>query len=206
MATASSARSAAVQRTRSAVADKQAAEVEVAVNPPSRREFLYYIWNASILLILGQVGAATLWFAFPRFAEGEFGGTFTVEASELPPPDGSPVSRPDGRFWLSQPVIDGQASFVALYAVCTHLGCLPKWVDVNNRFECPCHGSKFQKTGLYIEGPAPRSMDRFRTIITFTDGTVAESNSAGDPVPLGDRSILSIAVDTGSRILRAGKV
>ena len=95
---------------------------------------------------------------------------------------------------------------MALYAVCTHLGCLPKWVDVNNRFECPCHGSKFQKTGLYIEGPAPRSMDRFRTIITFTDGSVVESNSAGDPIPLGGKSIQSIAVDTGARILRAGKV
>lgn len=206
MATASSARSAAVQRAQSQAATRQAAEVEVAVSPPSRREFLYYIWNASILLILGQVSVATLWFAFPRFAEGEFGGTFTVEPTELPPPDGSPVSRPDGRFWLSQPLINGEPAFVALYAVCTHLGCLPKWVDVNNRFECPCHGSKFQKSGLYIEGPAPRSMDRFRTVITFTDGSVEESNSAGDPIALAGRSIQSIAVDTGSRLLRAGKV
>ena len=206
MATASPARSAAVQRTQSAAASRQAAEVEVAVSPPSRREFLFYIWNASILMVIGQITVATLWFAFPRFAEGEFGGTFAVEPTELPSPDGSPIARPDGRFWLSQPLVNGEAAFVALYAVCTHLGCLPKWVDVNNRFECPCHGSKFQKTGLYIEGPAPRSMDRFRTIITFTDGSVVESNSAGDPIPLGGKSIQSIAVDTGARILRAGKV
>ena len=206
MATASSARPSAVQRVREEAASRQAADVEAAVSPPSRREFLYYIWNASILMVIGQITVATLWFAFPRFAEGEFGGTFTVEPSELPPADGSPVSRPDGRFWLSRPLINGEPAFVALYAVCTHLGCLPKWVDVNDRFECPCHGSKFQKSGLYIEGPAPRSMDRFRTIITFTDGSVEESNSAGDPVPLAGRSIQSISVDTGSRILRAGKV
>lgn len=206
MATASSARSVAVRRTREVAAAQQAAEVEVMVSPPSRREFLYYIWNASILMVIGQITVATLWFAFPRFAEGEFGGTFSVEPTELPPPDGSPVSRPDGRFWLSQPLINGEPAVVALYAVCTHLGCLPKWVDVNNRFECPCHGSKFQKTGLYIEGPAPRSMDRFRTVITFTDGSVVESNSAGDPIALAGRNIQSISVDTGSRILRAGKV
>jgi len=206
MATASSARPSAVQRVREEAASRQAADVEAAVSPPSRREFLYYIWNASILMVIGQITVATLWFAFPRFAEGEFGGTFSVEPTELPPPDGSPVSRPDGRFWLSQPLVNGAPAVVALYAVCTHLGCLPKWVDVNNRFECPCHGSKFQKTGLYIEGPAPRSMDRFRTIITFTDGSVEESNSAGDPIALAGRNIQSISVDTGTRILRAGKV
>ncbi len=206
MATASSAHPSTVQRVREEAASRQAADVEAAVSPPSRREFLYYIWNASILMVIGQITVATLWFAFPRFAEGEFGGTFSVEPSELPPPDGSPVSRPDGRFWLSQPLVNGAPALVSLYAVCTHLGCLPKWVDVNNRFECPCHGSKFQKSGLYIEGPAPRSMDRFRTIITFTDGSVEESNSAGDPIPLAGRSIQSISVDTGSRILRAGKV
>lgn len=206
MATASPARPSAVQRVREQAASRQAADVEAAVSPPSRREFLYYIWNASILMVIGQITVATLWFAFPRFAEGEFGGTFAVEPTELPPPDGSPVSRPDGRFWLSQPLLNGAPALVVLYAVCTHLGCLPKWVDVNNRFECPCHGSKFQKSGLYIEGPAPRSMDRFRTIITFTDGSVEESNSAGDPIPLDGRSIQSISVDTGTRILRAGKV
>ncbi|MCY4526986.1 MAG: Rieske 2Fe-2S domain-containing protein [Anaerolineaceae bacterium] len=206
MATASTARSSAVQRVREAAASQQAVDVEAAVSPPSRREFLYYIWNASILMVIGQITVATLWFAFPRFAEGEFGGTFSVEPTELPAPDGSPVSRPDGRFWLSRPLVDGAPAVVALYAVCTHLGCLPKWVDVNDRFECPCHGSKFQKTGLYIEGPAPRSMDRFRTIITFTDGSIVESNSAGDPIPLAGRSIQSISVDTGTRILRAGKV
>ena len=49
-------------------------------------------------------------------------------------------------------------------------------------------------------------MDRFRTVITFTDGSVAESNAAGDPVLLEGKTIQSISVDTGSRLLRAGKV
>jgi len=96
-----------------------------------------------------------------------------------------------------------------LYAVCTHLGCLPKWVATNNRFECPCHGSKFEKDGTYIEGPAPRSLDRFRTTITFADGTQVSMNDAGDPIPLADyqgRAIVSIDIDTGNRIMRAGRV
>ena len=206
MATASAAESKAVEKGKQAAAAKKAEAADVSVSLPSRREFLYYIWGASFALIAGEITAGVLWFVFPRFAEGEFGGTFVVDATDLPEPDAAPVSRPEGRFWLSRPVIDGQETFVALYAVCTHLGCLPKWADGTDRFECPCHGSKFEKTGLYIEGPAPRSMDRFRSVITFTDGTVVETNADGDPIPLEGRTIESISVDTGSRILRAGKV
>lgn len=59
----------------------------------------------------------------------------------------------------------------ALYMVCTHLGCLYKWEQSNNRFECPCHGSKFSREGYYIEGPAGRSLDTFE--ITIENGEVA---------------------------------
>ena len=204
MASASAAKPKAVAAEATGAVQQETAEV--AVSLPSRREFLYYIWGASLAMVVGEVVAATLWFSYPRFAEGEFGGTFTVDPTELPPPGGAPISKPEGRFWLSTPIEDGQDTFVALYAVCTHLGCLPKWVDNNNRFECPCHGSKFERDGLYNSGPAPRSMDRFKTTLIFTDGTTAESNAAGDPIPLEGKEIASIRVDTGSRILRAGKV
>ncbi len=204
MATASAAKSKAVATKQTDAAQPEAAEV--AVSLPSRREFLYYIWGASLAMLVGEVVAATLWFAYPRFAEGEFGGTFAIDPTELPPPGGAPVSKPEGRFWLSSPVVDGEETFLALYGVCTHLGCLPKWVDVASRFECPCHGSKFERDGLYIAGPAPRSMDRFQTTIIFTDGTTAESNATGDPIPLNGRQIASVRVNTGSRILRSGKV
>jgi cytochrome b6-f complex iron-sulfur subunit len=206
MASASAAKTKAAVAQGEQAAAKAGAASDVSVSLPSRREFLYYIWGASFALIAGEITAGVLWFAFPRFAEGEFGGTFTIDPTELPEPDGAPVSKPEGRFWLSRPVLDGQDTFVALYGVCTHLGCLPKWVDANNRFECPCHGSKFQRSGLYISGPAPRSLDRFRTTIVFTDGTTAVTDEAGDPIPLEGRTIASLQVDTGARIKRPGKV
>lgn len=175
---------------------------EVSVSAPSRREFLYYIWGASMALTLGQVTIGTLWFAYPRFKAGEFGGTFSLLTGDLPLVGAAPISRPEGRFWLSMP----EEGFVALYAVCTHLGCLPKWVETNFRFECPCHGSKYELDGKYIEGPAPRSLDRFKTTIIFTDGTTAESNTVGDPIPLNGKTIQEVRVDTGTRLKRPGKV
>ena len=185
-----------------AAAKPAAATETVDVSLPSRREFLYYIWGASIALMLGEVGAAVAWFAYPRFKEGEFGGTFTLPGDEIPAVNAAPIFKAEGRFWLSNP----EEGYVSLYGVCTHLGCLPKWSTENNRFECPCHGSRYEINGKYITGPAPRSLDRFLTTVVFTDGSTAVTDEAGDPIPLGGRTIQEIRVDTSTRIKRNGKV
>ena len=183
---------------------KPSTEQAAALSAPTRREFLYYIWVASMALILGETSAGLIWFSLPRFRAGEFGGTFTLDGETLPTSDAPPTSFPAGRFWVSNVPNEG---LVSLFGVCTHLGCLPKWVPTNNRFECPCHGSKYQKDGHYIEGPAPRSLDRFLTTITFEDGTTAVTNATGDPIPLPDgKKVVKIAINTGNRIKRDGRV
>jgi len=175
---------------------------QVQVAAPNRREFLYYIWGASMALLLGEATATIIWFSLPRFKEGTFGGVFSFAADRVPSVGSGPLNVPEGRFWVS----NSDKGLVILYAVCTHLGCLPKWVDVNFRFECPCHGSKFQIDGTYIEGPAPRSLDRFKTTLTFTDGSTVVQNASGDPIDLAGREIASVAIDTGTRLKRDGKV
>ena len=62
----------------------------------SRREFLYYVWAASMALFMAEAGGALLWFAVPRFRAGEFGGVFTLAAAEVPPPDADPVAYDGG--------------------------------------------------------------------------------------------------------------
>lgn len=51
--------------------------------------------------------------------------------------------------------------FYAVSAVCTHLGCIANWKSEEGIIACPCHGSKFDREGRLIEGPAPRSLPRF---------------------------------------------
>jgi cytochrome b6-f complex iron-sulfur subunit len=46
----------------------------------------------------------------------------------------------------------------ALSAVCTHLGCITQWKPESDQIACPCHGSKFQRTGTVQAGPAPRPL------------------------------------------------
>lgn len=165
---------------------------DVQVKPVNRREFLNYIWGASQLLLLGQVGAAIVWFALPRFKAGEFGGVFSVDVSDLPPVGGAPRGNAAGKYWLS----NTESGAVALSMVCTHLGCLFKWVDVNNRFECPCHGSKFTAAGEYIIGPAPRGLDRF-TLTAVTPGGEVASDGLGIVKAEGASTLL---INTGKKI------
>jgi cytochrome b6-f complex iron-sulfur subunit len=189
--------------TKATVPARGKAAAGAQVSAPSRREFLYYIWGASMALLLGEATAGLIWFALPRFKEGTFGGVFTYAPDKVPEAQTAPINVAEGRFWVSHP----EAGLVVLYGVCTHLGCLPKWNETNFRFECPCHGSKYQIDGHYIEGPAPRSLDRFRTTLTFEDGTTAVMNDNGDPIPLDGRgTIVRVEINTGDRIKRAGRV
>ena len=135
----------------------------------NRREFLTYAWGGALGLVALQAGVGLFMFMMPRFKAGEFGGVFFIgPESSLPPTSAPPDPFVAGKFWL---VNTDDVGPKALYMVCTHLGCLYKWEQANNRFECPCHGSKFTREGFYIEGPAPRSLDTF--LVTVEGGEVA---------------------------------
>ena len=60
-------------------------------------------------------------------------------------------------------------SFVALSAVCTHLGCIVKWVDDKGEFLCPCHGGRFSTEGSVLGGPPPKALETYTVNIDDTD-------------------------------------
>jgi cytochrome b6-f complex iron-sulfur subunit len=57
-------------------------------------------------------------------------------------------------------VIRSPAGFFALSSVCTHLGCMTRYVPENRQLACPCHGSRFSLEGKVTAGPAPRPLRR----------------------------------------------
>lgn len=187
-----------VTRGRASAATKAASApaVDTQTQAVSRREFLYYIWGASLALMLTETAGALIWFALPRFRAGEYGGVFNLDPASLPTKGSSPVGFSAGKFWIS----NTNNGLLALSMICTHLGCLFKWVEVDNRFECPCHGSQFQADGTKIvgHGPAPRNLDRFVITVTTSGGTnVTDAN--GGPVKVDGAT--AIGVDTGNEIL-----
>jgi cytochrome b6-f complex iron-sulfur subunit len=54
----------------------------------------------------------------------------------------------------------GKDVIYALASICTHLGCTPNWLEGEQKFKCPCHGSGFYINGVNFEGPAPRPLER----------------------------------------------
>ncbi len=48
--------------------------------------------------------------------------------------------------------------YIALSAVCTHLGCIVQWVPKKDEFLCPCHGGRYTIDGKVIAGPPPKPL------------------------------------------------
>jgi cytochrome b6-f complex iron-sulfur subunit len=148
----------------------------------TRRQFL----NRGIVTFMGLslagFGASVLAFLWPRLGEG-FGASIPIGSpSDVDGmiADGSGFAYfPNGRMWVtSYPsaalpnaravfsdapgVVEGmEAGYVAIYQKCPHLGCRVPECVTSQWFECPCHGSQYNKAGEHKAGPAPRGMDRF---------------------------------------------
>ncbi len=77
--------------------------------------------------------------------------------------------------------------FYALSAVCTHLGCIANWKSEDGIIACPCHGSKFDREGRVLEGPAPRALPRFLMALNEQGQLVVDKG-----LIVGDEVILKI--------------
>jgi len=144
-----------------------------APQPLSRREFLHYLWLASLASVTAGTGGAVLWYATPRLSPKELEGGIRIDLAEIPEPDAGPKHFANGQFWLinigPKNVADlrhpegftTRPGLIAAHPLCTHMHCNYKWVPTNDRFECPCHGAKFLPDGTRIGGPARRNLDQF---------------------------------------------
>ncbi len=86
--------------------------------------------------------------------------------------------------WVVNSEFQGQQQIYALKTVCTHLGCTPNWLEAEQKFKCPCHGSGFYKDGVNFEGPAPRPLERYAIRIS-DDGQLEIDKSKAFQEELG---------------------
>jgi cytochrome b6-f complex iron-sulfur subunit len=158
----------------------------------ARRQFL----NRGILTLtglgVGAFGAACLGFLWPT-GKGGFGGKVAAGTSISDmisdiESKSAPFYIPEARAYIVQyPKADLPAAkkvysavtysgmeqgLVALYQRCVHLGCRVPWCPTSQWFECPCHGSKYNRVGEKKAGPAPRGLDRFAIIVDGNNLTI----------------------------------
>lgn len=55
---------------------------------------------------------------------------------------------------------DNEGNTHKMSAVCTHMGCIVGWNGEEKTWDCPCHGSRFDKNGKVIHGPAVKDLPR----------------------------------------------
>jgi cytochrome b6-f complex iron-sulfur subunit len=151
-------------------------------NVIGRREFLSRAWKWGAALI-GVAGAWTTWDVLQPRVSGGFGGVIrTLNEAEVP--DTDPVAVRAARSYLTK--IDGEV--IALSEKCPHLGCRVPWCESSGQFECPCHGSVFNRAGEYRAGPAPTGMDRYP--VAIEDGIVqVDTGSLETGPPIGEETL-----------------
>jgi cytochrome b6-f complex iron-sulfur subunit len=191
----------------------------------SRRQLLRYSIGGATALWLLEATAGTIGFIWPNLSGG-FGGKVKIgtledlklQNSALPIADGFPAYVAEARAYIV--LIDpGHQQFVAgedtsgagnamnvraLYQRCPHLGCKPNPCLKNFWFECPCHGSRYDRLGIKAAGaqygPAARSMDRFSAsvdsggVLTLDTGKITLGPL---PVALGQPGIIPPRTPTG---------
>ena len=137
----------------------------------NRREFLGWMWGASLVGLFGQATVALLQFFKPRVKPGDFGGEVLAGVLEEFQPGTMSYVR-QGRFFVSR-LEDG--GVLALWQRCTHLGCTVPWREDEGQFHCPCHSSLFDTKGEVTGGPAPRPLDIFP--VKLQDGNLVVDTS-----------------------------
>jgi cytochrome b6-f complex iron-sulfur subunit len=191
----------------------KAAPVEVApwVAPDeealgvSRRMFFNRATITLLTLSVGSFGASVVGFLW-KGASGGFGSKINAgkidDVIQLIRQNKGFLYLSEARAWVTEypkdaigkgrgiyskqaPVFSGmQAGIVALYQKCPHLGCRVPNCLSSQWFECPCHGSQYNRVGEKKGGPAPRGMDRFGVsivngVLTIDTGAVFAGPAIG---------------------------
>lgn len=92
-----------------------------------------------------------------QYAEGYFTGGEVDSAEEIEPGAGGIIRR-----GLSKVAVyrDDDGTLHERSAVCQHLGCIVTWNSNEKTWDCPCHGSRYDRYGRVITGPANSDLAR----------------------------------------------
>lgn len=136
-------------------------QLPVEKKPISRRRLITYAWIGAGAIVIGELIGGVLAFLWPRrrrekeekiFIAGKVSDFKIGEVMAF---------RKEKTFVVR---LDG--GLLAISSVCTHLHCIVNWNEMTKRFECPCHGAKFNKEGEVLEGPPPRPLDLHKLQVT----------------------------------------
>ena len=84
-----------------------------------------------------------------------------------------PILFREGRFFL----LHAPGGIIAAYRKCTHLGCTVPFNAAKDLFECPCHGSRYDKhTAVVVRTPAPKPLQLFHISESPIGALIVDTN------------------------------
>ncbi len=123
----------------------------------SRRDFFSVAGWGSFFVFVAIMLGGSMRYMMPRVLYEPSSKFKAGDPKRYPSGSVSEKYKKTNRVWICR---QDDGGFYALIAVCTHLGCTPRWLETDQKFKCPCHGSGFRKNGVNFEGPAPRPLER----------------------------------------------
>ena len=156
------------------MADENIGPAEQEGTDLSRRQFFVKVGMNSILVAAAGTAVFAYQFLWPNVLY-EPSPIVNAGKPDRYPPD-SVTLDPERAIY----VVHGSEGYYALSATCTHLGCLTAFKPELGIIACPCHGSKFNRDGVKIAGPAPKPLPWLRMWLN-DDGELMVDRSS--PVP-----------------------
>lgn len=86
-----------------------------------------------------------------QYVEGYLTGGDVDSSEEIAQGEGAVLRRGIAKLAVYR---DEQGTLHERSAVCPHLGCIVRWNSLEKTWDCPCHGSRFDRYGQVINGPA----------------------------------------------------
>src|SRR6266508_3277613 len=100
-------------------------------------------------------------------------GTASDILTEFAKTNDRPILFREGRFFL----LHAPGGIVAAYRKCTHLGCTVPFNSQKDLFECPCHGSRYDKhTAVVVRSPAPKPLQLFHISESPSGALIVDTN------------------------------
>jgi cytochrome b6-f complex iron-sulfur subunit len=100
-------------------------------------------------------------------------GTASEILAEFAKTNDRPILFREGRFFL----LHAPGGIIAAYRKCTHLGCTVPFNASKDLFECPCHGSRYDKhTAVVLKSPAPKPLQLFHISESSTGVLIVDTN------------------------------
>jgi len=137
----------------------------------SRRRLIGYAWIGAAAIVIGELIFGTFAFLWPR-RKGPKVETVFIAGKVTDFKVGEVIYFRKERTFIQR--LEG--GFLAFSAVCPHLRCIVNWNEMLKKFECPCHGAKFNQNGEVLEGPPPRPLDLYKLQIAAGNVVVDRAN------------------------------